>query len=395
MNKRFFALDGVRGYAAFAVLVYHAILVYRPSLTQNVLRPPIYTLQTTYDQLVKIGLVVFNGQFAVFIFFTLSGLVLSMALHKSVLRNHMILSLEFTLRRIVRIYPTLIVSLVLFWASHVLLHQFSPELFSKFSLRDLLNNILLISAPINGATWTLQAEILAIPFILFCFFVEKKSGVKGLLVVLAYSILSFFYPFLRIPFIPVVLLENLTPFVCGFLIYTKEAERFFTTIGKRWPVLALAALGIFLVPQIVRFSSPLSTITQWFSMSILLGMIYYRSFNRLVDLLEGRFPVYLGKISYSFYLNNVIFLYIFHPIVRNYFPTASYPLEFGILTTILCLLPTLVLSHITEKYVEQPSIQFGKSITAWCSLVERKFFPVAEIKLGTSEDVSEMRIEEN
>lgn len=388
MHKRFLALDGIRGFAALIVLAYHSILVYDSTLIQRVLNLPIQYIPLAQEKLIKITLVFFNGQAAVTIFFILSGLVLSVALRKSILHHPVLLSIEFALKRIARIYPTLIVSLTIFWATFVLLHQLNPNFFSAQGPRNLVYNALLLKTVINGATWTLQIEILAIPFILFCFFIQKKFGVKALLLILLYLLLSLDNAFLQIPIIPTILYQNFPAFICGFLIASESAEQFFILIVKDSRLFMLALLGLVIVPLISHSLSFSSLLIQLFFASIVLSGIYYRQFTPLLKMLESRPSVYLGKISYSFYLNNVIFLYIFQPIFAVYFPTKDHPLEFGLLTAAICAVFGIVLSHITQKYVEQPSIKFGKVITNFFSAIETKYLapPVLKVGISTNED---------
>ncbi len=373
MNKRFFALDGIRGYAAFSVLIYHAILIYDPGLIRRVLNLPIQSIPIAYEKLVKIPLVIFDGNAAVLTFFTLSGLVLSIALRKSLLRNFARLSLEFALKRIVRIYPALIVSLVIFWASRVLLNRLVPNVFSVYSLKNLFDNALLLNPIINGATWTLQVEILAIPFILLCFFLQKRFGLKVLVILLFYLILANDNSGLQIPIIPTFLYQSFPSFVCGFLIASEQAEQFFMTIAKDLRFCMITFCSFFIVRLTVSPLSLSSILIQLFCISIFLGGIYYRQFTPLLKILESRPSLYFGKISYSFYLNNVMFLFIVYPIFLTNFHPKAHPLEFGLLTFAVCVVPAIILSHITEKYIEQPSIRFGKAITNFFSVFETKY----------------------
>jgi peptidoglycan/LPS O-acetylase OafA/YrhL len=374
MNRRF-ALDGVRGYAAIATVIYHAILAYNGSfLINSVLTVPIQSIPADYDRVVKSFLIIFNGQTAVLIFFILSGLVLSNSLGRSPGRNSLVLSLEFTFKRLARIYPTLIVSLVLFWASRVLLNRINPEMFTSFSLHDLANNALLRKITMNRATWTLQVEILAIPFILLCFFIRKRFGVKGLLPILFYLILMADNPLIQIPWLPFWLSGNLAAFVCGFMISSKEAEQFFMMFGISPWFSALILAALLLVRHVTPFSSSSGAIFQLLFASMLIGSIYYRLSEPMGKILESKISVYLGKISYSFYLNNVMFLNIFIPLFSVYFYTGKNYLEIGLLTALLSIILAIFLSHITEKYVERPSIQAGNFAARWLSAAENKWF---------------------
>lgn len=376
------------------MLIYHAILIYDPGLIRRVLNLPIQSIPIAYEKLVKIPLVIFDGNAAVLTFFTLSGLVLSIALRKSLLHNFSLLSLEFALKRIVRIYPALIVSLVIFWASRVLLNRLAPNVFSVYSLKNLFDNALLLNPIINGATWTLQVEILAIPFILLCFFLQKRFGLKVLVILLFYLILANDNSGLQIPIIPTFLYQSFPSFVCGFLIVSEQTEQFFITIAKDSRFCMITFCSFFIVRLTVSPLSLSSILIQLFCISIFLGGIYYRQFTPLLKILESRPSLYFGKISYSFYLNNVMFLFIVYPIFLTNFHPKAHPLEFGLLTFAVCVVPAIILSHITEKYIEQPSIRFGKAITNFFSVFETKYLTrsILNINVSMGENLQDVAI---
>jgi peptidoglycan/LPS O-acetylase OafA/YrhL len=74
------------------------------------------------------------------------------------------------------------------------------------------------------------------------------------------------------------------------------------------------------------------------------------------------FSQYLGKISFSFYLWNVIALNLFIPLARV--PSiAQHPLEFGLLIGFVTFLLTLPMAHYSEQFIEQPAIRLGKMLS--------------------------------
>jgi peptidoglycan/LPS O-acetylase OafA/YrhL len=104
-------LDGLRGYAAVVVVVFHTILGIDPTQISRILYESILKIDDTYGRATKILLKLFNGETAVVIFFVLSGAVLFNSLRHNTERFSP-MSLKFLVRRFLRIYPALFVCLV-------------------------------------------------------------------------------------------------------------------------------------------------------------------------------------------------------------------------------------------------------------------------------------------
>ncbi len=74
-SKRIHALDGLRGLAAFSVLVCHYIITFFPTLVFGAKGIEKFEWQDVFSRSPLIAL--YNGSFAVFIFFVLSGFVIA------------------------------------------------------------------------------------------------------------------------------------------------------------------------------------------------------------------------------------------------------------------------------------------------------------------------------
>lgn len=360
--KRNFALDGLRGYAALSVIFYHAILGFDATLVERILNVKIQDIQGFYDILTKILLTIFNGETAVIIFFILSGVVLFDSLKKQQEKGIIITSINFLIRRIIRIYPAVITCLIFFYVAFNVLHIFMPNIYNVITFRQLVENSLLYKISMHGATWTLQTEMLAIPFILLGFYINRYIGTIGLILYFGYSLMAYENPslFVHIPSAN-PFTACLVYFVIGFLIPTKIGDKIYTFLEKKsWYY--ILPIVIF-IRQVVPRQSLTGMMIQMIFASMLVGIVYYNNAGYLGVFLEKKVSVFLGRISFSLYLINVVFLNIFYRPLAIYPLASKHYLEFGLILSILTIIFTIPLSYYSEKYIERPSIKLGHIIS--------------------------------
>jgi peptidoglycan/LPS O-acetylase OafA/YrhL len=137
--NRIAPLDGLRGLAAFSVVLYH-----------------VYFAQPSYLRFFPTFLM--NGSTAVYVFFVLSGFVLAIPYWS----GRALGWVPFIGKRLLRIYPVLIASLVL----AVVCAEISPNQnlwIPRHDLASVVYDLLLIGMPVNadlnGPIWTLVVEI--------------------------------------------------------------------------------------------------------------------------------------------------------------------------------------------------------------------------------------------
>ena len=89
------------------------------------------------------------------------------------------------------------------------------------SFSDLLINACLFSFPMNGVTWTLNVEMVAVAFVLFGFLGWRAGGIAGLL-----AANFFVWLISRIPSLPIAVTFNSfwIYFILGMLIPTQVAR---------------------------------------------------------------------------------------------------------------------------------------------------------------------------
>ncbi|MBI3436778.1 MAG: acyltransferase [Proteobacteria bacterium] len=345
----------MRGYAAIAVVFYHAII--GPDATQitRILIPNIKHITGVYNQYSKIVLAILNGDTAVVIFFVLSGTVLFDSLrHQS--DRPLATSAKFVIRRVLRIYPPMIVGI---FACVLAFGSFGRY----FSPGEILGNIVLANYAVLGVAWTLQVEMLAVPFILLSFWAYRKYGAFGIVMIFVATIVaaklaSMFSMGGLVTFYARIFALC---FTLGFLIPTPVGHWVaHKTPTAAWPFLLILMLAArHLIPP-TRWTPEIQQVCA----ALIVALIYYRRAGALGRFLERPLSRYLGRISYSFYIFNVPILEIIAAIAARNVVLNGYFVEAGILAGIVIVLLTIPVAHLSERHIERPSIRWGHRFAA-------------------------------
>jgi peptidoglycan/LPS O-acetylase OafA/YrhL len=351
-SSRLQAVDGLRGYAALAVVFYHAILMFVPVDHLNQLLASTIPSLSGYESLARLVIALTSGETAVAIFFVISGTVLLKSLDRDLGSNGLggVLS-RFALRRIFRIYPALVGCLLAMFVVYDSLAILLPQVYAPPRFTDFLVNMSLYDIRVHGATWTLKAEILAIPFILAAFVLRKYAGAFGICLLAAYSILLIDFP--RFGF-GIYLLPNwLKYFVAGFIAYDLSKTSFIRQVmmGRRW-MLVLA--GAVLARPVLSMSSEGGILLQLFCVMVLVSYMAGGHSNALARFLSTRHAVFLGKISYSLYLWNVIFLNVLLAPALELGWVRQHYLECGLVAGILATAMSIPFSIGSQRWLERP-----------------------------------------
>lgn len=337
-QQRNAALDGLRGYAALVVAIFHSITGMDPSVVQRVLDQDLSTLTEAYDRLNWITLRIFSGSAAIALFFVLSGTVLFDSLRrlKGSAANR---SVAFLYRRFMRIYPPLILSLCI--ASLAYLAFGLPV-----SLQGFVENAFLFSFPINGATWTLSVELIAAPLMLAAFGGYLIGRELGLLIAgITLALL------LNVNGLTTGPIKNFWPyFLVGMLIPTR--------IGEKAAYLLPRYSWIVILIVLLYRGGPT---TEKICGGLLVASLYYGKGDTLQRFLRIPASAFLGKISYSFYLYNVMFVEIICWYLRNRFPATVYPLETGLMASVAVITLTIPFAYASAQWLEGPLNNSGKA----------------------------------
>jgi peptidoglycan/LPS O-acetylase OafA/YrhL len=350
-NSRHTQLDGLRGYAAVAVVIFHTILDRDPTQNVRIVRTTFQEVHGAYDLVTKLVFMVVNGETAVVTFFVLSGAVL----FESLRQRHAgagATALGFSIRRLLRLYPTFFVALAGCLAAFALVGAWS------FASAHFWPNALLHDFSILGASWTLQVEFLAIPFILLGFWGHKRFGVIGIAGAYALVAALLCVPWLAAHFIYYQRL--LSCFALGLLVPTALGA----AIAKRAP----AAAGLLILVGALAARHVMGL--HWWSMdteqilaALLVTLLYYGRAGSLGRILDLPLSQYLGRLSYSIYLFNVIYIILVEHWTQGVAVTSRHPLEFGLLLAVPTVAAAILTAHWSEIALERPCVALGRRLT--------------------------------
>ena len=344
-------MDGLRGYAAAAVVVYHSIMGCDPTQDERIVRPSIQETHGLYDMATKLVLMVVSGEAAVVIFFVLSGAVL----FESLKQRHagaIATAVGFSIRRLLRLYPTFFVSLAGCMAAFAVAGAFS------FEARHFWPNAALYDFAVHGASWTLQVEFLAVPFILVGYWCYRRFGTLGIASAYAIFATVLCAPWLRTHF--VIYQRFLSCFALGLLIPTRAGEE----VAKRLPAVAwLAVLVGMLASRHVLGLHWWSMDAEQILAALLVALLFYKRAGGLGRFFDRSISQHLGRVSYSLYLFNVIYIILVGHLIQGLSVVRSHPLEWGLLLSVPILAAAIATAHFAEIGLERPSIALGRRLT--------------------------------
>lgn len=205
-------------------------------------------------------------------------------------------------------------------------------------------------------SWTIPVEMfmyLLLPLAFFYLSKDKKRIVNLLLVTFIISIASQltylrFYP-LNYQYYALhwSVLFYLFTYVLGIAVYLLVEKKLITyKLSSLGLILILAIFVIY--PRVINTDND---ITNTIFMTIWSALVLFASTagSKLSKLLfENPVAIYIGNISYSFYL--------IHFSIMQIFPAQNQPL---LLRTIIVLTITIVISHLTYTFIEKPFIKLA------------------------------------
>jgi len=329
-------LDGLRGLAALAVMLFHFNIFFLPQA-----------------RLTEIAPFVSRGYLAVDLFFLLSGFVMAHVYGRLLSSNWRVHALQFARARFARLYPLFVVTTLAMSIIFTLSHM--PLIFVSFSGRTLALQPFLLQEWASGLSWdypswSISTEAEAYVSFVFCsgFLLAGRyprliaTGCIAVLAALSAQRGGSLNTFVGIS----ALLRTLAGFSLGVLLYRAHLAdlRF-----PRWvtAILSVVFAGLAMVTRLDLF------------MVAAFGcLIYYSVSNtdRVGRLLDSAPLVALGNWSYSIYLWHAPG----HYAIAAAFAAIGYPVtQLGLASSRFLLLMTalavVALSAFNYRYFEKPA----------------------------------------
>ncbi len=364
MNK-LHSPESLRGIACIAVVFSHLFGVFFPqlhnfyesSLPKYEIAESIYNSPFTFF---------YSGTGAVFVFFALSGYVLTLSSLKA--KESVKRFWESVIKRYPRLaIPAIGSCLFMYLALHINIdvsrtsEWFQTVKLANYSLFDALYTgaigaFAFGSQKYNPALWTMRIELIGSFVIYFACLLQVKPMFKHLFLLLI-AIVSF-----KLSLVPML---GILSFIVGhyFYFYKKSLPESLSII--------IFIIGLYLCgahnssQSYVLFSNLLGEKTYDilnFVGGFLIVLAVLKS--RIIDKILDKKPlVYLGKISFAIYLVHITVIYLVCIPIFNFLLEKSYTFaSSAILSSIISFIFILGISSIYSKYIDDISIRFSNNL---------------------------------
>jgi peptidoglycan/LPS O-acetylase OafA/YrhL len=324
VEERNLGLDGLRGIAALSVALGHCLLhVTGLPLWDTSLRD--FPSMPWSDIGIRVVSSLLPSDAAVMVFFVLSGHVLWGSFQRKRLRFFADLP-DYASARIYRLFPVAIASAL------------PLGLLKPVSAAELVRNMLLLSNSVNGVLWSLQVEVVA-SFALFAVWGLTRGVAWKLLLALALALVAARFAHGQFPvlFFPA--------FILGALISSVPQR-----VWRNHWLLAGATTALVFASLFLGHNGT-SRLLQMAAATVLVGCVASGSLR----FLRGRIPVFLGAVSYPFYLTHLVGLTLAEPMLAALSPmprlaiTAAY--------AVASIAVTLPLAWLLHVLVENPCLR--------------------------------------
>ncbi|MBJ9828675.1 acyltransferase [Citrobacter freundii] len=367
-------LDGLRGILCMLVLIEHCINIYKPDIRFTDLDGVAGLIRRVIN-FTPLN-VIYNGDMAVYIFFVLSGFVLSLSFNKT--KNH-----EVILSGVIKRYPRIMLpvagSMIFMYVAMQLTDNFIGKAFdaqwSEFLVQTLYRVPFTHTVLTNYPLWSMSYELFGslLVFSLLAIFGKNKYRIIFYFLVMIYFFVSlnqahqdlYEYSTYYALFVFGVIMCDITK--CGSFRINPTIRFIIFLIGLLLATTPLPRVG---VGQYIGAYSYLSFFDHFTYMQVSIttgsigSMLLFASIidSRLaISLLSTRIVKFLGKISFPLYLNHATVIYVIGFIIQQRYGDVSAS-EFMIATALTALISILV-AYVFERYVDMPSIKVSHKLS--------------------------------
>ena len=357
-------LDSLRGLAAISVVLSHFIFAYRIDLESKYINySPFHFF--------------YDGFSAVTFFFILSGYVLTLSL-----KNQSEISIGiFYIKRFFRIMPmyllTLIISYLCYnYYSVIITEPLSSSWINSFwdkplSIVNMLKQLYFVR-PMNDVelvpqNWSLKIEMMFSFLMPFLYIIYNKTNVKifilfNLLLYLVFSVPVFIFQFS----LGILLALNQEFILNKFIIIKKKYKillvLFITTLYTyRYTIPMYYYYFVRKHSTILNNEDLIWILT---GLGAFFSLVYCMSSNRLRFILEFKFLLLIGKISYAIYLTHFLILIFLVPRLIQFFNSFGLSNNYLIwfYSLLFLLSTTIFVSIILNLIVENPIVNIVNRI---------------------------------
>lgn len=347
-------LDALRGLAALYVVIYHMVLIPEPDLVL-----PRWA-----------NLVAHNGGMGVTLFFVVSAFSLfyTMPLRQREPRPW----LSFFLHRFFRIAPLFYLWIAMTLVRDKLMFNLDHGPFEIATSAAFLFN--LVPQRQEGfvwASWTIGIEMLFYAaFPLFYYFAKDrwKALTLALWLLISWTAIQGLLAYFPVEakskemFTQWSFLRHLPVFACGAIAYHLFMPSTRVSEKPQELGLALATSAVALFMALVNGWLPPLFGDQYYWQAVIFTLLLLGLGWSPVRLVVNRVTSYMGRISYSMYLNHPTVVLLLSPVY-----VWIYRQQLGLTASFLaCLAVTLAIvvamSELTYRFVEEPGIRLGKRI---------------------------------
>ena len=328
--KRIHTLDGFRGIFALMIIIDHA----------------------ANDSFIFQNFIVQKADYFVDYFFVLSGFVISYNyLHK--IKDFASFK-DFMVRRLIRLYPLLLYTTLLFFGLMLIGKHWNtfndpyPVLFLQ--LTDTLtlmnsNPIFGSSLGINYPSWSISSEMISYALFGCCLFMFRKNAVIVLSLFLLGAGLFILYTGRYMYMGDFGFVRGLFCFILGYLVHLLSQK-----VNPRFGTLP-ELLFLFLLLLVFKYLPSDGAILLPFVFA--LGIFIFVSGKGIItSFLETKPAQFLGKISYSVYLNHAIVVLILKKLFFDLLGLDQSKVSINVGYLLISVASTIVYSYFTNRYIE-------------------------------------------